>query len=162
MSKISGMGHYYHVALISCIRLFMILSVGHGCGSRGGPFHDCPAPTSPPDSAVQNNLLSLFSILQERASTSTSLFHNTSTGRGRDQVYGRAVCKSNIAAATCAACLRDLSYSALQLCHGGSDDFLWCPLCSIRYGNWSFFGTLDSQSPFGGITKSPLIAYTLL
>lgn len=140
MSKTSGIGHYYRV--ISCIELFMIFTIGHGSG--GGPVHDCPAPTSATTLAFQSNLRSLLPFLVERASTSTALFHNASTGQGRDRVYGRAVCQS---AATCSACLRQLNYDALQLCPARSEAFLWNPLslCSLQYGNWSFFGRLDSR-----------------
>nr|CAD1841125.1 unnamed protein product [Ananas comosus var. bracteatus] len=96
------------------------------------------------NSTFHLNLNNLLSSLPSAAAPSG--FHNTTVSRScGDQVYGHALCRSDVSSSDCNNCLTTAAQDAVVKCPHGTSNTMWYDYCMLRYSNQSFFGVADSS-----------------
>lgn len=105
------------------------------------------------DVNLQQNLNSLLSSLPNKARASG--FYNTTVGGDPDQLYGLALCRSDLPreSEACQNCLEDAAADAADECPNNTQAIIWHEKCFLRYSNRNFFGVVDSD---GKILCNPL------
>ncbi|XP_020092549.1 cysteine-rich repeat secretory protein 38-like [Ananas comosus] len=129
--------------LLCSVLLLILLHIPTSKSEASSLFVNCStAANFTANSTFQSNLNHLLSTLPVAASPSG--FYNTTVGQnGVDQVYGLALCRGDISASDCNACLTTAAQHAVGECPRGTSNTLWYDTCMLRYSNSSFFGVVD-------------------
>ncbi|KAK9936144.1 hypothetical protein M0R45_013004 [Rubus argutus] len=109
--------------------------------------HFCPNSTVfTPNSTFQSNLNRLFSVLSSNATSDTG-FYKATTGRTpTDTVYGLFLCRGDVNATACEACVPSAIAEAVKQCPIEKEVVIWFDDCMVRYSNRSFFSVM-AESP---------------
>ncbi|XP_020091832.1 cysteine-rich receptor-like protein kinase 6 [Ananas comosus] len=97
------------------------------------------------NSSYQSNLNDVLSFLSSNASASPSGFAATTLGRSPDEVSGLALCRGDVNATDCRACLNVAVQDAPQICPATKAAVLWYDPCLMRYSNQHFLASTDNS-----------------
>nr|CAD1841122.1 unnamed protein product [Ananas comosus var. bracteatus] len=97
------------------------------------------------NSTYQSNLNDVLSFLSSNASASPSGFAATTLGRSPDEVSGLALCRGDVNATDCRACLNVAVQDAPQICPATKAAVLWYDPCLMRYSNQHFLASTDNS-----------------
>ncbi|CAL4986942.1 unnamed protein product [Urochloa decumbens] len=90
------------------------------------------------NSPYHANLELLSTALSNNASTNRYLFAMGSVGAAPDTVYGLALCRGDVNAAVCRACVVGAFRAAQQRCAHREDVTIFCPSCRLRFSGKDF------------------------
>nr|XP_023884992.1 cysteine-rich repeat secretory protein 38-like [Quercus suber]POF22530.1 cysteine-rich repeat secretory protein 38 [Quercus suber] len=71
-----------------------------------------------------------------------------SVGWYQYQTYGIALCRGDVAAADCKACVNDASNEIHKLCPYDKGAIIWYDNCLLKYSNKDFLGQVDNENWF--------------
>ncbi|KAF3951092.1 hypothetical protein ACB098_07G042800 [Castanea mollissima] len=71
-----------------------------------------------------------------------------SVGWYQYQTYGIALCRGDVAAADCKACVNDASNEIHKLCPYDKGAIIWYDNCLLKYSNKDFLGQIDNENWF--------------
>ncbi|XP_078153578.1 cysteine-rich repeat secretory protein 55-like [Carex rostrata] len=91
---------------------------------------------------IQTNINQVISDLTTKASVSG--FAVTSSGKGKNTIYGLAQCRGDVSADDCSACLASAAKQFPMTCPKQSDARLWYDYCFVRYDTNNFIGQSDT------------------
>ncbi|VFQ58948.1 unnamed protein product [Cuscuta campestris] len=137
--------------LPSVFCLFFLAAMFAGAASK--PLGNyCPNSTIyTPNSTYRSNLNSLLSALASNA-TRPNGFYNSTFGGGVSAAYGMFMCRGDVSASDCRACVIDAGEQILKACPVQTDSVIWYSNCMLRYSNASMFGRSDAS--FGLIIRN--------
>ncbi|KAF7850078.1 hypothetical protein BT93_L5890 [Corymbia citriodora subsp. variegata] len=75
-------------------------------------------------------------------------FFNTTEGEDPDKVYGLFLCRGDVAADLCQACIDSATSNILERCPREKEAIIWYDECLVHYSNRSFFSTMESLPAF--------------
>ncbi|CAN6381667.1 unnamed protein product [Urochloa humidicola] len=90
------------------------------------------------NSAYHANLELLSTALSNNASTNRYLFAMGSVGAAPDTVYGLVLCRGDVNATVCRACVVGAFRAAQQRCAHREDVTIFCPSCRLRFSGKDF------------------------
>ncbi|XP_031095447.1 cysteine-rich receptor-like protein kinase 25 isoform X2 [Ipomoea triloba] len=121
--------------------IFFLLTLFAGVSSqRLGQF--CPnTSTYTPSSNYRANLDVLLSTLSSNGNRENGFYNSTVTVGDRNAaVYGLFMCRGDVSAADCGACVSDASATVLQLCPNQTTATIWYNFCTLRYSGEPVYG----------------------
>ncbi|OAY67172.1 Cysteine-rich receptor-like protein kinase 25 [Ananas comosus] len=128
------------ISLLCCLPLFLYgedySSLYQICGNTGNYTAN---------STYESNLRQLLPSLSSVASESGPGFSTASAGESPEQVFGLALCRGDINATHCRACLDGASNDTQQLCPYDKAAVIWYDYCPLRYSNQNFTSVLDNS-----------------
>ena len=95
----------------------------------------CSNKTYPPNSPFENNLKGLLRSLS--SNTHLTGFNSTSVGSNTNQVYGRALCRGDVAAKDCKNCVENASQEIMKVCKS-EEAIIWYEFCQVQYSYQMF------------------------
>ncbi|XP_043710492.1 cysteine-rich repeat secretory protein 55 [Telopea speciosissima] len=89
----------------------------------------------------------IHQVLSELASKTAASdgFITTSSGTGKDKIYGLAQCRGDVSKEDCSQCTKDATKQLPQLCPNQSDARIWFEYCFLRYDIHNFIGEVDTS-----------------
>ncbi|KAH7833401.1 hypothetical protein Vadar_005994 [Vaccinium darrowii] len=96
-----------------------------------------------PNGTYNTNMNNLLSYLD--SNTPLTGFSNGSIGQNLTQVYGLALCRGDINATACQACVDEASNEIQSICQFKEEAWVWYDYCEVRYSNLDFFGQIDNS-----------------
>ncbi|CAL5010861.1 unnamed protein product [Urochloa decumbens] len=87
------------------------------------------------NSAYQANLETLSTVFDTDAGVSTILFSKSSVGAAPDTVYGVALCRRDLNASACHACIAAAFRGAQRLCALSKDATVFYDTCALRFSD---------------------------
>ncbi|CAO2200887.1 unnamed protein product [Urochloa humidicola] len=120
------------------------------------------------NSAYQANLETLSTVFDTDPGVSTSLFSKSSVGAAPDTVYGVALCRGDVNASACHACIAAAFRGARRLCALSKDATVFYDTCVLRFSDkdildMSFGSRLNTSAVTDGalvlmnITSEPML-----
>ncbi|CAN6235192.1 unnamed protein product [Urochloa humidicola] len=107
-------------------------------GAASYPWTACGTDTFAPNSTYQANLNLLAATLPGNASTSPSkLFATAAAGSGPDRVWAAGLCRGDVNASNCFACLAQAFHDLLNDCSYNKDAAIYYDPCMLWYSNTS-------------------------
>lgn len=94
----------------------------------------------------QLNLNKTFSQLYLK--TPPTGFGLASSGQPEARVHGLALCRGDVLAKDCAACVAEAGAAATKHCPNNKGAVIWYDDCYLKYSDTDFFGKIDSQNRF--------------
>ncbi|CAN1783647.1 Cysteine-rich receptor-like protein kinase 25 [Linum perenne] len=128
--------------------------------TSGSVYHLNPNITSTSSSAINcqidRNYTSMSPYQLNLNLTLTSLVGNASLydyfaisiGRSPDVVYGIVQCSGYTPSDACQACASNMVTEIIQTCPNQKQGTAYIDKCSLRYSDWNFFSTMDSDPRF--------------
>ncbi|PUZ37650.1 hypothetical protein GQ55_9G136900 [Panicum hallii var. hallii] len=98
------------------------------------------------NSTYHSNVVALLGSLSADASNSTVGFATGAAGRGRDQVWGLALCRGDINGTSCASCLALAPGVAFGNCSGVRDVSVYYDRCLLRFSDEDFLASPDDPA----------------
>ncbi|KAI3412668.1 uncharacterized protein J3R85_017005 [Psidium guajava] len=98
------------------------------------------------NSPYESNLNKLTSFLYTK--TPSSGFGLGSIGQYQDKVYGLALCRGDVSASDCKACVADAGAEIRRGCHRNKGAIIWYDECMFKYLDFDFFGQIDNSNGF--------------
>ena len=71
-----------------------------------------------------------------------------SIGQGMDQVNGLALCRGDVNATNCMACVNEATKKLQERCSKKKGAIVWYDYCLLKYSNEYFFGEIDEKNKF--------------
>ncbi|XP_031131559.1 cysteine-rich receptor-like protein kinase 10 [Ipomoea triloba] len=127
--------------------LFVLISLLTGVTSQllGQLCPNTSSSTYAPNSTYRANLDVLLSALSSNANR-TDGFYNTTVGGRNAAVYGLFMCRGDVSAAVCSACVSDATVTVLQQCPNQMTATIWYDYCMLRYSDGPVYGRPDPSS----------------
>nr|GMD91809.1 cysteine-rich receptor-like protein kinase 25 [Ipomoea batatas] len=94
-------------------------------------------PTYTPNATYEANLKSLLPTLSSHANRQNGFF---TAGDHQDTVYGLFMCRGDVSAADCGACVSDASATVLQRCPNQKTATIWYDFCTLSYSDGPVYG----------------------
>ncbi|XP_031095458.1 cysteine-rich receptor-like protein kinase 25 [Ipomoea triloba] len=94
-------------------------------------------PTYTPNTTYEANLKSLLPTLSSHANRQNGFF---TAGDHQDTVYGLFMCRGDVSAADCGACVSDASATVLQRCPNQKTATIWYDFCTLSYSDGPVYG----------------------
>ncbi|TVU38686.1 hypothetical protein EJB05_12070, partial [Eragrostis curvula] len=136
------MGHHHLLTVIAAVLAVALLAPG--AASYPWPF--CGADNFRSNSRYQANLNLLAATLPGNASTSPSkLFATASAGAGRDRVWAAGLCRGDVNATDCQACLAQAFHDLPNDCSYNKEASIYYDPCVLRYSSVRVLSTLDAD-----------------
>ncbi|URE23369.1 receptor-like protein kinase [Musa troglodytarum] len=95
------------------------------------------------NSTYQSNLKLYLSSLPSKGSVSG--FLKETVGEVPDQVYGVSLCRGDVNASECRACLNKASLDVQQICPYNKGAMIYYDYCLLRFSNQNFLSSTDNQ-----------------
>ncbi|CAN6452152.1 unnamed protein product [Victoria cruziana] len=95
-------------------------------------------------STFQNNLKALLFYLEEFAPQKNGFYFGTA-GQPADRVYGEALCGVDVPLIDCWNCTSHASAKIQELCPSSKSAVIWFDYCQLRYSDFNFTGTIDTD-----------------
>ncbi|OAY67171.1 Cysteine-rich receptor-like protein kinase 25 [Ananas comosus] len=129
------------ISLLCCLPLFL-----HG-GDDDSPIDQICGDTGnyTAGGAYESNLRQLLSSLSSVASESGLGDSTASAGESPDQVFGLALCRGDINATHCRACLDGASNDTQQLCPYDKTAVIWYDFCLLKYSKKNFTSAFNNS-----------------
>uniref|UniRef100_A0A804MSN9 non-specific serine/threonine protein kinase n=1 Tax=Zea mays TaxID=4577 RepID=A0A804MSN9_MAIZE len=132
------------LALSSFLLLLLLLLIAPGAAAQ--PWQSCGNTDNySANSTYQSNLASLAKALPANASRSATLFAEGSAGALPDAVYALALCRGDINATACGACVTTAFQDAQQLCAYNKDAAVFYDACYLRFSNKDFIASATNN-----------------
>jgi hypothetical protein len=133
------------MTILEATFLLLLLAASQAAaGSIDAPAASCSGTrTFAADSPFASNLHQLMSHLETKAPAMG--FDIGTSGGGDERVHGLALCRGDVARATCAECVRSARAQAGRLCPFKKEAVVWLDACMLRYSGQPFFGELDGD-----------------
>nr|GMD93013.1 cysteine-rich receptor-like protein kinase 25 [Ipomoea batatas] len=127
--------------------LFVLISLLTGVTSQllGQLCPNTSTTTYAPNSTYRANLDVLLSTLSSNANR-TDGFYNSTVGGSNAAVYGLFMCRGDVSAAVCSACVSDATVTVLQQCPNQMTATIWYDYCMLRYSDGPVYGRPDQSS----------------
>ncbi|KAK8452956.1 hypothetical protein SEVIR_5G204800v4 [Setaria viridis] len=136
------MGLHHH--LLTVIAAVVAIALLPGAASYPWPF--CGTDNFRANSRYQANLNLLAATLPGKASTSPSnLFATAAAGAGRDRVWAAGLCRGDVNASNCFACLAQAFHDLPNDCSYNKDATIYYDPCMLRYSNTSVLSAADAD-----------------
>ncbi|URE23377.1 receptor-like protein kinase [Musa troglodytarum] len=104
----------------------------------------CDGESKPlPASSTQSNLKLYLSSLPSKGSVSG--FLKETVGEVPDQVYGVSLCRGDVNASECRACLNKASLDVQQICPYNKGAMIYYDYCLLRFSNQNFLSSTNNQ-----------------
>ncbi|KAL2933167.1 Cysteine-rich repeat secretory protein 38 [Bienertia sinuspersici] len=139
----------YYSQIISIIFLIPFTLFLHNTLAIEEPLYQICSSTSKNftfDTPYQNNLNKLLAFLQYK--TPPTGFSLTSIGKNPSKVYGLSLCRGDVNASDCNACVLDASAEIRKRCPYNKGANIWYDNCMLKYSNQDFFGKIDLENRF--------------
>lgn len=129
---------------MALIVLFVVLGLAPMVAAQ--PWQICGSSNYTANSLYQSNLDTLSSSLVTEGSDPSGLFAKGSTGDAPNKVYAVALCRGDVNASTCAACV-DAAFKAgaTRLCPRSKDATIFYDDCLLRFSDQDILN-MDSSS----------------
>ncbi|PWZ37293.1 Cysteine-rich receptor-like protein kinase 6 [Zea mays] len=129
---------------LSSFLLLLLLLIAPGAAAQ--PWQSCGNTDNySANSTYQSNLASLAKALPANASRSATLFAEGSAGALPDAVYALALCRGDINATACGACVTTAFQDAQQLCAYNKDAAVFYDACYLRFSNKDFIASATNN-----------------
>uniref|UniRef100_I1LU85 Gnk2-homologous domain-containing protein n=1 Tax=Glycine max TaxID=3847 RepID=I1LU85_SOYBN len=92
------------------------------------------------------NLNQLFDLLHTKVPPTG--YGYGSIGQGMDQVNGLALCRGDVNATNCMACVNEATKKLQERCSKKKGAIVWYDYCLLKYSNEYFFGEIDEKNKF--------------
>jgi hypothetical protein len=106
------------------------------------------------NSTYHANLELLSTILTDNATSSPYHFATGSVGTAPDTVYGLALCRGDVNATVCRACVATACQGAQQLCPNRADVTVFYPTCRLRFSRRNFLHPDDYSQIVDGVVDT--------
>uniref|UniRef100_K3ZP42 Uncharacterized protein n=1 Tax=Setaria italica TaxID=4555 RepID=K3ZP42_SETIT len=106
------------------------------------------------NSTYHGNLELLSTKLTHNATTSPYHYATASAGAAPDTVYGLALCRGDVNATACGACVATASLGAQQLCPYRADATVFYPTCRLRFSGKNFLHPDDYSQIVDGVVNT--------
>ncbi|KAJ1276962.1 hypothetical protein BS78_05G257100 [Paspalum vaginatum] len=106
------------------------------------------------NSTFHTNLEVLSTKLTNNASTNPSHLATASVGAAPDTVYGLALCRGDVNATVCHACVATAARGAQQLCPFSADATVFYPACRLRFSDKNFLHPDDYSQIVDGVVNT--------
>ncbi|XP_050279015.1 cysteine-rich repeat secretory protein 38-like isoform X12 [Quercus robur] len=98
------------------------------------------------NSPYGTNLNGLFKLLSTKVPSKG--FGLSSTGQGRAQANGLALCRGDVSKTNCKTCVIDAGKELGDRCPYKKGAIIWYDNCLLKYSNINFFGEIDNKNKF--------------
>ncbi|CAL5027170.1 unnamed protein product [Urochloa decumbens] len=149
------MGHHHHpLTFIAAI----VVTIALLPAAASYPWPVCGTDSFSANSSYQANLNLLAATLPGNASTSPSnLFATAAAGAGQDRVWAAGLCRGDVNASNCLACLAQAFHDLPNDCSYNKDAAIYYDPCMLCYSNTTSFlsaaATICRARPFVSITN---------
>lgn len=110
----------------------------------------CANSTYNPNSTYRSNLNLLLSSFSSNATNLNGRkFHNSTSGRQNDTVYGLYLCRGDVKDDVCQDCVETASKEILKKCPNQTETVIWYDECMLRYSNRSIFSLMEESPRLG-------------
>ncbi|TVU38680.1 hypothetical protein EJB05_12064, partial [Eragrostis curvula] len=138
------MGHQQHLLAVIAAAVVVVI-LAPGTASYPWPF--CGTDNFTANSRYQANLNLLAATLPGNASTSPSkLFATATAGAGRDRVWAAGLCRGDVNASNCFACLAQAFHDLPNDCSYSKKASIYYDPCMLRYSSVRVLSAADNDT----------------
>ncbi|CAN6248857.1 unnamed protein product [Urochloa humidicola] len=135
-----GLDHHLLTVITAAVAIALLP------GGASYPWSVCGTDNFRANSTYQANLNLLAATLPGNASTSPSnLFATAAAGAGRDRVWAAGLCRGDVNASNCLACLAQAFQDLINDCSYNKDATIYYDPCMLRYSNTSVLSAADAD-----------------
>lgn len=109
-------------------------------------LYECSGTNISPNGTYRKTLNNLMSYLDSKTPV-TGFGSGSILGLNQNQIYGLALCRGDLSATDCKACVDLASMELERLCQS-TEAIIWYDHCELKYSDLAFLGKIDQQHWF--------------
>ncbi|GJN32605.1 hypothetical protein PR202_gb21120 [Eleusine coracana subsp. coracana] len=155
------MGQHHHLLPVAAAILAVVAVLAPGAASYPWPFCSVNNTFAANDTRYQANLNLLAATLPGNASASTTkLFAVASAGAAPDRVWAAGLCRGDVNATNCQACLTQAFRDLPNTCSYAKDATIYYDPCVLRYSSARVLSGADTDDSGGPYSTASALNVT--